>query len=94
MVKLADIVSLDRARRLRVDNTNGPELVVAWWRCRGMACIAQVGVTQSAIDAADMFDKLLASQRDKPIDREKTMFCESCAAAWHLRDQLKTRGIR
>ena len=89
--KLADIVSLDRARRLKVDGGWLPEPVVEHWPCRELFCRKPVGVTRSAIEAADMFDRELLRRRQKPIDRDRTMFCADCAKAWHEREQWKTR---
>lgn len=85
---LADIVSLDRARKLRDRAAEGmPAPVVAHWQCREPLCRKPVGVTRSAIEAADMFDAMLLRRREKPIDRDRTMLCPVCAVAWHRREQ-------
>ncbi len=88
MKKLADIVSLDLIRRRQEAQLGGmPEPVIAHWPCREMLCRKPVGVTRSAIEAADMFDEMLARRREKPLDRDRTMLCPECAKAWHEREQ-------
>lgn len=87
--QLAEVVSLDRIRRLRVDNGPLPEKAVEHWPCR--ECSSMVGVTKSALEAAKAFDDWLRARREKPIDRAHAMFCEPCAAAWHAREQLRER---
>lgn len=86
---LADIVDLGRVRRLKVDNSPLPETAVEHWPCR--ECSSMVGVTKSALEAAAVFDAELKRCREKPIDRSHTMFCPTCAAAWHSREQLRER---
>lgn len=87
--RVADIVSLDRARRLKTDGTTLPEKAVEHWPCR--ECSSMVGVTKSALEAAAVFDAYLRSRREKPIDRAHTMLCVECAAKWHEREQWRTR---
>lgn len=94
--RIADITSLDLERRKRagVDARSGtPEPIVAQWRCREPMCATSVGVTRSAIEAADMFDRVLRARREKLIDRDRTMLCAEHAAAWHEREQRKARGL-
>lgn len=87
--KVADIVDIGRVRRIKVDGGPLPETAVEHWPCR--ECGAMVGVTRSAIQAADMFDQWLRARREKPIDRAHTMFCAPCAAKWHEDEQLRAR---
>jgi hypothetical protein len=89
--RLADVVSLDLTRRRKAGRVVGPEPVVAHWPCREIACGKPVGVTQSALDAAAMFDVELRRRHDKPIDRERTMLCPECAVAWHKRESERRR---
>lgn len=88
----ADIVSLDRARRLR----GAPGIVepdVAHWKCRTATCMTKVGVGQTAIETLAMFNEVLKGRRERTIEAHEVMFCEPCAARWHEAEQLKSRGI-
>ncbi len=76
----ADIVSLDRFRRLKQAG-RGIEPVIAQWRCRTSGCITLVGVTQTAFDTLAMFNVELKRRREKPITEHEVMFCPACAAA-------------
>jgi hypothetical protein len=77
----ANIVSLDRARRLKSLGTNGPEPIIAKWRCRTSGCITLVGVGQTAFDALALFNAELRRRHDRPITEHEVMFCERCAAS-------------
>lgn len=87
---IAEIISLDRARRLRVDQSVGDK-VIAYWPCR--VCTTMVGVGHTAIESLAVFNAFLKSRREKPIATLEVMFCPPCAAKWHEDDQLRTRGL-
>ncbi len=86
---LADIVDLGRIRRLKVDGGPLPETAVERWPCR--ECSSMVGVTKSALEAAAVFDAELKRRSEKQLDRSHAMFCTTCAASWHSREQLRER---
>lgn len=74
--QLADIVSLDRARRLR-DKTTTIDPVIAWWKCRVGVCLTRCGVTQTAIEVLALFNAELKRRREKPIDADDVMLCDA-----------------
>lgn len=78
---IADVVSLDRARRLRGPASKLVDPVIAKWRCRTFACLVFVGVTQRAIETLALFNVELKRRREKPIEEHQVMYCDSCAAA-------------
>jgi hypothetical protein len=89
----ADIVSLDRARRLRVD-VHIVEPDIAQWKCRTPTCMTKVGIGRTAIDGLAQFNAYLKQRRERVIESHEVMLCGPCAALWHENEQLKTRGFR
>ncbi len=75
---IADIVSLDRARRLRTDHSI-VERDVTQWKCRTMT---RVGVTQTGVDTLAMFNAMLRVRRERPIQEHEVMICPCCLERW------------
>lgn len=88
----ADIVSLDRARRLS-SPAGVIEPNVAHWKCRTPTCMTKVGVGQTALEALAMFSEVLKERRERAIESHEVMLCPTCAERWHEREQLKSRGL-
>lgn len=72
----ADIVSLARYRRLRaIDDKNKPDQIVAHWKCRVGICLVKIGVTATAVETLEMFNRELARRREKAIKPDDVMVC-------------------
>jgi len=72
------IISLDRYRRLKKDKAL-VDPVITHWPCRIGICRKPCGVTQTAIEAFELFNAELMRRRDKPLREDECMYCDEHA---------------
>lgn len=87
--QIADIVSLDRERKLRSGKTL-IERIVAHWKCRVGICREMIGVGETAVIVLTVFNEELKRRRERAIDVDEIMMCDYHATQW--REQMKARG--
>lgn len=76
--ELADIISLDRFRKLTYDRASVDPIIV-WWKCRVWTCLTRVGVTPTAMFAFEIFCAELKRRGQQPLDPDDIMLCAACA---------------
>lgn len=86
---LADIISLDRERRLRSDKSVGPEVATERWPCRVPTCIEYISVGPTAVFVLGVLNAELTRRRDKIIQKHEVCLCTHHGERW--REQQRER---